>query len=229
MKKNIAYITLILLLLICEIFAYMEEQVLYHAFWVNFIRILSWITFGIWYFHAEKERFKRIQKIFLISNLLPIFATLSFYFFTLNEGLNLSYSINIVIFLLWIYVFRLMGARIVFKKEDDFFKKSIPIFFIFPIAYYFLTLHPILTSSYGIFNLIFILTISYACLLSIFLPINQDIKLFITFGIVLFISISLLFSNYLFIEKKMLSYVISRIVVVVTRCMIIYGMINYNK
>ena len=81
MKKNIAYISIIFVLLLCEIFAYTENQELYDAFWVNFIRILSWITFGSWYFQQEKERFNRIQKIFLISNLLPIFTTLSFYFF----------------------------------------------------------------------------------------------------------------------------------------------------
>lgn len=228
LKKNLAYISLIILLLLCEIVAYIEEQELYNSFWVNFIRILSWITLGVWYFQEEKKRFNRIQKIFLISNLLSILTTLSFYFFTLNEGLSLSYCINIFIFILWLYVFRLMGARIVFKKEDDFLKKSVPGFFILPIAYFFLTLYPILTPSYIILNLIFILTISYACLLSIFLPINSDKKLWITLGIILFISNSLLFSNYLFIEKNVLNFVIYRIVTVVSRCMMIYGMINYK-
>lgn len=227
MKKNIIYLSIIILLLVCEIFAYAEEKQLYQAFWGNFFKFFSWITFGIWYYHEEKNSFGRIQKVFLISNLLSIFTTLSYYFFTLNEGLSLIFCVSIGIFCLWIYVFRLMGARIVFNKNDDLLKKIVPVFFTFPIAYYFLTLYPILTISYAILKLLFTLTLSYACLLSIFLPINYHKKLWITSGIILFIYISLLYSNYLFIENKMWSYVISRIAIVVSRCMMVYGMIHY--
>lgn len=229
MKKNIKYISTIFLLLLCEIFAYSEEKQLFHAFWVSFFKILSAMIFVIWYFQAEKKRIELIQKLFLLSNLLAILVSLLYYFFTLQEGLDLIFCLNIVVFFLWIYVFKLIGAKIVFKKDDDLLKKLTPIFFVFPIVYYFLTLYPVLTTTHAILKLIFTLTISYACLLSLFLPINASKKLSITLGIILFIFISLLYSNYLFIEDKMWSYVISRIILVTSKCMMVYGMINYNK
>lgn len=229
MKKNITYLSIIFLLLLCESYAFAEEKQLYNAFWVSFFKISSAVIFVIWYYQKEKKQFNRIQKIFLCSNLLAILITLIYYFFTLKDGMGLIYSLNIFVFCLWIHVFRLMGARISFKINDDFFKKLIPLFFIFPIVYYFLTLYPVLTTSFAILKLIFTLIISYTCLLSIFLPINYEKRLWLTLSLILFIYISLLYSNYLFIENKFWSYVISRIILVISKCMMFYGMIDYNK
>lgn len=229
MTKNIVYISIILLFLICESLAFVNEKQLFNAFWVTLFKISSALMFVIWYYIEEKKRFKRIQKIFLFSNLIAIIINFVYYFFTIMEGMDLIYCLNISVFLLWIYVFKLMGARIAFKKSDDLFKKLTPLFFVFPIVYYFLTLYPVLTTSFAILKLIFTLIISYTCLLSIFLPINFEKRLWITLSIILFIYISLLYSNYLFIENKFWSYVISRIILVISKCMMIYGMINYGK
>ncbi len=229
MKKNITYISIIFLLLLCESLAFIEEKQLFDAFWVNFFKILSAVLFVIWYYQEEKKQFNLIQKIFLISNLFAIIITPIYYFYTLKEGMDLIYCLNILVFLLWIYVFRLMGAKISYKLSDDFFKKLIPLFFVFPIVYYFLTLYPVLTTSFAILKLVFTLTISYACLLSTFLPINYEKKLWITLSLILFIYISLLYSNYLFIENKFWSYIFSRIILVISKCMMFYGMIDYNR
>jgi hypothetical protein len=228
MAKNIIYVFIIFLILICEISAQVIERQQHTAFWANNFRTLSFIMMGVWCFHKQKGNFRTIQRLFLISILLPIFAPLAFYFYAQPKAIFISIGIDIIFFCLWIIVFKKMGAKISLKESSDTIKKLFPVLFILPFIYYFIILYPILPYLYAIIVFIYILLLSYVCILSIFLPINEEYKEWIILGLILFFFLSFMNGHHEFLQQTPWSYPAIRILAVISRCMIIYGMINYK-
>lgn len=226
-KKNFVFIVSVFIVLVFECYTnqFKKEDA---ALWSSIFRILTWVVMGIWYYQAQKKDFYQTQKVFLISNLLPIFVALSSYFIVEQKAMLFNISINLVVFVLWIVVFNRMGARISFKESTSAFKKVLPISFVLPFFYFFFSLYPKLSNIYSTIIFCYLVVISYAGILSGFLPKN-DKTIYITLGIILWIFSNLMESHYIFLLKFPDSYPIIRTIAVTSRCIMIYGMINYAE
>ena len=227
LKHNLLYLILIFLILVGECFAHELENKEMAALWSNNLRILSCLTMGASYFQMQKHDFACVQKLFLISILLPIIISLSSYLIPERHAIVINIGVNIVILGLWIRIFKLLGASIIFKDQNNTFSKLIPAFFILPLLFYYFSLYQSLTIIFAILVLIYILVFSYTGLLAAFLPINEEKVLWIIFGIILLVLVNMMNGYHTFMQKISNAYPIIRTMTVISRCMIIYGMIGY--
>ena len=189
---------------------------------------MTWVIMGIWYYQVKKKDFTQTRKLFLISNLLPIFVALSSYFIIEQRAMLINILINLGVFVLLIVVLKQMGARISLKESKNTFKKVLPIFYVFPFFYFFFSLYPKLSNIYSTIIFCYLAVISYVGILSSFLPKN-DRTIYITSGIILWIFSNLMESYYIFLLKFPDSYPIIRTIAVTSRCVMFYGMINYPE
>ncbi len=225
MKRNISFIIVIFIVLICEIcFHEYNHQ---DSFWTNNFRILSWIIMGFWYYDNQKENFNRIQTVFLISMLLPIIVSLSSYLIPERQAIIINIYTNIGILMLWIYAFKRLGAIITLNDSNRTLTKVTPAFFIFPLLFYYFSLYQALTGVYVFIVLIYIVLFSYTGVLAAFLPFNEEKRLWITFGIMLLVFVNIINGYHTFLQKLSWAYPVLRTVTVISRCMMIYGMIRY--
>lgn len=223
MKKNFYFVFAIFIVLIGEIKFHENNQ--HESFWTNNLRILSWIMMGWWYFETQKKDFNRIQKAFLISILLPIIVSLSSYLIPEKQAIIINICVNMGVLILWIYVFKYFGASISLKDSNQTLTKLTPAFFILPLLFYFLSLYQSLPALYAILVLIYILIFSYTGVLAAFLPINEEKRLWITFGIMLLVLVNIMNGYHTFLQKLPWAYPVFRTITVIAKCMMIYGMI----
>ena len=226
-KNNFIFIVCVFVALVLECYAYKfkKEDA---ALWSSIFRIMTWVVMGIWYYQQQKKHFTQTQKLFLLSNLLPIFVALSSYFIVEQKAMLINILINLVVFVLWIVVFKRMGTRISLKESKNTFKKVLPIVFIFSFFYFFFSLYPKLSNIYSTLIFCYLVVISYAGILSGFL-LRNDKTTYITLGIILWIFSNLMESHYIFLLKSPDSYPIIRVIAVISRCFMIYGMIHYAE
>ena len=229
MKKNTTYIFIILIFLICEIFAQSVEVKIYHASWTVSFRVLSFITMGIWYFQMQKEHFDRMQKVFLISILLPILPALMLYLFIEKIAVGVNICIHFAIFFIWIDVFKRMGAAIKVFNSSDNSKFFLPFIFIILFVYFIMVLYPNVSFAYAFIIFIFIILASYAGMLVLFLPSNDNNKYLIILGVCLSIFAHIMHSYYIFLLESYLIYPFFRAMIVLSACSMIFGMINLNN
>lgn len=228
LKTNLFYLVVILLILISECFSneYADKEIA--ALWTNNFRISSWLAMGIWYYQIQKENFTLVKKIFLVSILLPIIVSFSTYLLPERQAISINIVVSIIILCLWIYVFKLLGALIVLRDQNQTFSKLVPAFFILPLLFYFFSLYQSLSTFFAVLVLIYILVFSYTGVLAAFLPFNEEKRLWITFGIMIFVLVNIMSGYNIFLQKIPNSYPILRTMTVISRCMMIYGMIYYD-
>ncbi len=197
------------------------------SLWTNNFRILSWIMMALWYYETQKRNFNRIQKAFLISILLPIIVSISSYVIPEKQAIIINISTNIAILMLWIYAFKHSGASISLNDSNQTLTKLTPAFFILPLLFYYFSLYQSLPTLYAIFVLIYILIFSYTGVLSAFVPISEEKRLWIILGIMLIAMANIMNGYHTFLQKLPWAYPVIRTMTVVSRCMMIYGMISY--
>lgn len=229
LKSNLFYLIVIFLILFVECFANEFTDKESAALWTNNLRILSWLAMGIWYYQIQKENFTLVQKLFLGSILLPIIISFSTYLLPEHQAIIINIGVSIAILSLWILDFKLLGASIVLKDKNQTFSKLVPAFFILPLLFYFFSLYQALSAFFAVLVLIYILIFSYTGVLAAFLPFNEEKRLWITFGIMLLVIVNIMNGYHTFLQKIPNAYPILRTMTVISRCMMIFGMIRYVK
>lgn len=226
MKANFWFLSIILIVLIGECFAHDYVDKNQAELWSNNLRIISWILMGMWFYRLQKCNFKLQQKLFLLSILLPIIISLTS--FLLPEGLAIiiNICINTIVFLIWIYYFHAMGAKITLRDAENNFQKIIPAFLFFPLCFYFLSLYQSLTGIYIIIVFIYVIVFSYTGILAVFLPINDERRLYIILGISLLVMANIMNAYHTFLEKLFWTYPVIRTITVASKCMLIYGIVD---
>lgn len=227
MKRNVSFVTVVIILLIVEI--YCHEKSHPDLFWTNNLRIISLIIMAIWYFVQQKNDTSHIKNAFFVSTLLPIFVSLTSYNVIEKYAIIINIFINISILSIWIYCFRKKGAIIKLQDSNRTLTKLIPAYFILPIFFYYFVLHDSLSMVYALCVLLYILVFSYTGILSAFLPINEEKKLCIIIGIALLVIINFMNAYHTFLQKIVLGYPIIRIITIIARMMIIFGMIDSDR
>lgn len=139
MKISFLFISAILFVLIVECFAHDQIDKERAGLWSNHLRITSWTLMGIWFYQLQKCTFKLQQKLLLLSVLFPIVVSLTSYLLPERQVINIG--VNTIVFLIWIYCFHAIGAKISLRDYDNNFKKIVPAFLFFPLCFYFLSLY----------------------------------------------------------------------------------------
>jgi hypothetical protein len=242
-KKNIAFIVTIFFLLGCELYITTLGYKSYKDIWGHIFRAIISLIIVLWYYEMEKNRFGKIQRMFLISNtfpfivslILPFIGLLSFSPFS-EKRIILSTQnivlINLVVYtlknVLWIFIFKSMGAFAAFNNSLHSLKNLIVVFFIFPLLYFFISLYPATSGISTIISFSYIFIFSFAGVLSAFLPIDEKKRFWITIGIVTVILGTILRTYDEFLLKITWGNELIGIVIVASRCMVTYGMIDYE-
>ncbi len=226
MKINFLFISAILIVLIIECFAHDQIDKDRAELWSNHLRITSWTLMGIWFYQLQKCAFKLQQKLFLLSVLFPIVVSLTSYLLPERLAIIINIGVNTIVFLLWIYCFHEMGARISLRDSDNNFKRIVPAFLFFPLCFYFLSLYQSLTGIYVVIVFIYVIVFSYTGILAVFLPVGDERRLYIILGIALLAVANIMNAYHTFLDKLMWVYPVIRTITVTSKCMLIYGIVD---
>lgn len=226
MKANFLFLSIILIVLIGECFAHDYLDKNQAELWSNNLRIISWTLMGVWFYQLQKCTFKLQQKLFLFSILLPIVVSLTSFLLPESLAIIINLCINTVIFLVWIYYFHAIGAKISLRDADNSFQKVVPAFLIFPLCFYFLSLYQSLTGIYVVIVFIYVVVFSYTGILAVFLPVTEERRLYIVLGISLLALANIMNAYHTFLEKLFWVYPVVRAITVASKCMLIYGIVD---
>lgn len=226
MKTNFLFLSIILIVLIGECFAHDYVDKNQAELWSNYLRITSWTLMGIWFYQLQKSNFKLQQKVFLLSILFPIIVSLASFLLPERLAVIINLCINAIIFLMWIYYFHAMGAKISLRDTDNNFQKVVPAFLIFPLCFYFLGLYQSLIGIYALIVFIYVIIFSYTGILAVFLPVVEDRRLYIVVGISLLAIANIMNAYHTFLEKLFWVYPVIRTITVASKCMLIYGIVD---
>lgn len=196
------------------------------ALWSNNLRIISWILIGRWFYKLQSCEFGFPQKLFLLSLLLPIIVSLTSFLLPELLAILINIGVNTLIFLIWIYYFHKMGARISFRDSDNNFQRIIPAFLFFPISFYFFSLYESLTGVYSVVVFIYVIIFSYTGILAVFLPIGDERRLYVIIGLSLLVMANIMNAYHTFLEKLFWAYPVIRTITVASKCMLIYGLVD---
>lgn len=213
-------------MLIGECFAHDYVDKNQAELWSNYLRIISWTLMGMWFYQLQKCNFKLQQNLFLLSILLPIIVSLTSFLLPERLAIIINLCINTIIFLIWIYYFHAMGAKIRFRDIDNNFQKVVPAFLIFPLCFYFLSLYQSLIGIYAFIVFIYVIVFSYTSILAIFVPVTEERRLYIVIGISLLAVANIMNAYHTFLEKLFWVYPVIRTITVVSKCMLIYGVVD---
>lgn len=226
MKINFLYISAILIVLVGECFAHDYIDKNQAELWSNNLRIVSWTLMGLWFYQLQKCNFILQQKLFLLSIILPIIVSLTSFLLPEHLAIIINIGINIIVFLIWIYYFHAMGAKISLRDSDNNFQKIIPAFLFFPLCFYFLSLYQSLTGIYVVIVFIYVVVFSYTGILAVFLPVAEERRLYIVLGISLLAIANIMNAYHTFLEKLFWVYPVIRTITVSSKCMLIYGIVD---
>ena len=224
---NTRYLTATILLLLSEFFLIKlpETQT---TFWIAIARLLAAIVLVVWYFQLRKPLSTLIDKLFITTLILPIFISLCVIFFPVAiKDFNLI--THAVILGLWAVIFKNMGACI--KKQGAFSKylRIIPVYSLVPVLFYIFSLQPALPTHEKILLLTYTAIYIYTSTLASFLPVSESEKFWISWSVVLMSFANLLVFYSIFVEPLPWLGFIPRAIVIVSRCILILGMVEYFK
>ncbi|GAB2632242.1 hypothetical protein GCM10027035_28180 [Emticicia sediminis] len=228
MRINQLFIGIILIVLIGECFTHDYIDKDQAELWSNNLRIISWILMGVWFYQLQKGTFEFRQWLFLFSIILPVVVSLISFLLPEPIAIIVNICINTFIFLIWIYYFHAMGAKISFRDSDNNFQKIIPAFLIFPLSFYFFSLYEALSGVYSIIVFIYTVIFSYTGILSVFLPVGDERRLYIILGLSLLVVANILNAYHTFLEKLFWAYPVVRAITVASKCMFIYGIADFR-
>ncbi|WP_130022970.1 hypothetical protein [Emticicia agri] len=222
---NTRYITATLLLLILEFFL-LDLPEKESVFWIAIARIIAAIILTVWYYQHRKPLPTLIDKLFILTLILPIPISLCVIFFpALIKDFNLI--IHACILCLWAGIFKLMGSKIKYQGALYKFLRVFPIYAIVPLLFYIFTLHTALPVLDKILLLCYAFIYIYTSTLASFLPISESDRFWISWSVVLMAFANFLVFYSIFIEQLPWLGFIPRTIVIVARCILILGMVDY--
>ena len=222
---NTRYLTATLLLLISEFFL-LDLPDKESVFWIAIIRILTAIILTIWYYKHRKTLPTTIDKLFILTLILPIFISLCVIFFpSFIKDFNLI--AHACILCLWAVIFKMMGGKIQFKVSPYKVMKVLPIYELIKILFYLFSLHAVVPTFDKILLISYSVIYLYTNTLASFLSINESNKFWISWGVILTAFANFLVFYGIYIEQLPWIGLIPRTVVVVARCILILSMIDY--
>lgn len=222
---NTRYLTATLLLLISEFFL-LDLPDKESVFWIAIIRILTAIILSVWYYKHRKPLPTLIDKLFILTLIIPILISLCVIFYpSFIKDFNLI--AHACILCLWAVIFKMMGAKILFKVSPYKVMKVVPIYALIPILFYVFSLHAILPTLDKILLLSYSVIYLYTNTLASFLPINESGKFWISWGVILTAFANFLVFYGIYIEELPWIGFIPRTVVVIARCILIFCIIDY--
>ena len=228
MNRNALFISIILIVLLGECYVHELNDKKISDFWSNNLRIVSWILMGLWYYRLQKINFGRKLLFFLISIVLPILVSLTSYLLVERVAIILNIIINAIVFGIWIYYFHYLGAKINIKDTEKTLNKISPAFFIFPLLFYFFSLYQNLSGVYTILVFLYVLIFSYTGILAVFLPVSEERKLYIILAISLLVVANIMNAYHTFLQKLLWAYPVIRTITVASKCMLIYGIAEFE-
>jgi hypothetical protein len=222
---NTRYLTATLLLLIAEFFL-LDLPEKDNVFWIAIVRILAALILTSWYYQHRKPLPTIIDKLFILTLILPVVISLCVIFFpAFIKDFNLI--IHACIVCIWAGIFKLMGAKIQFKVSPYKVMKVVPVYALIPILFYVFSLHAVVPTLDKILLLSYSIVYLYTNTLATFLPINESNKFWISWGVILIAFANFLVFYGIFIEQLPWIGFIPRTIVVVARCILILSMIDY--
>jgi hypothetical protein len=222
---NTRYLTATLLLLLSEFFL-LELPQKESVFWIAIARIIAAIILTVWYYQHRKPLPTLIDRLFISTLILPILISLCVIFFpAIIKDFNLI--THACILCLWAGIFRLMGSKIKYQGALYKFLRIFPIYGLVPILFYAFTLHTALPTSDKILLLCYAIIYIYTSTLASFLPMDESNRFWIRWGVVLMAFANFLVFYSIFIEQLPWLGFIPRTIVIVARCILILGMIDY--
>jgi hypothetical protein len=222
---NTRYLAASLLLLISEFFL-LDLPAKDSIFWTAIVRIFAAIILTIWYYKSRKPLANLIDKLFILTLILPISISLCVIFFPpLIKDFNLI--VHALILCIWVVIFKLMGAKIQFKASPYKVMKVVPVYALIPMLFYVFSLHAVVPMLDKILLVSYSIIYLYTNTLASFLPINESSKFWISWGVILMAFANFLVFYGIFIEQLPWIGFIPRTIVVVARCILILSMIDY--
>jgi hypothetical protein len=229
MKKQPFFILIIFLLLGGDIYSSTLTNFSANSFLCNMFRIFTWTTMGFWYFDAQKHNFGKTQILFLLSILLPIISSFSTYLLAYKTSTFIYIAINTIMTVLWIYVLKKIGKPTIRRESYINIGIHVACFILFPLVFYFLTIYETINTSFKFLLMIFIVAFAYMSSIARFLDIDERNKKLLMISIVLLVLISIINSHHLFLQKKMWAYAVVRTLIVISRCLLIFVVIDISN
>ncbi|UTA69199.1 hypothetical protein [Emticicia sp. 21SJ11W-3] len=224
---NIRYLTATFLLLISELFFNKlpaDEEV----FWTATLRLIAAIVLVAWYYNLRRPLPTTIDRQFIATLILPVFISLCVIIYP--DGLRIfNLVIHAGILILWTQIFKNMGAEIKTKDESYKLLRVIPVYALVPILFYIISLHPSLPFFEEILLLIYTAIYAYTATLASFLPIGGTNKFWISWCVVLMAFANILVFYNTYVEPLPWLSFIPRAIVMLSRCILIFGMVEYFK
>lgn len=222
---NMIKIALIALLLAVELTIFYElDSTLAYPF-----RGVIHLFMAYWYYSERKASLNQIDKLFLISCVIPAVTPIPIYFFGFTWGTLLEAVLLLVSYQLLIRIYRLEGAKIRFRTNlNTIIKVLIPYVF-FPITYFFLIVFPVVKSDVLLITFIYMIQIMYMAVLSAYLPFPEKSKLYISLGMFFIIFASGASVHRVYVVPYEFDYGIVRITANLGRILIIIGLLNRMK
>ncbi|PLK43162.1 hypothetical protein [Emticicia sp. TH156] len=224
---NIRYLTATFLLLISELFVNKLPAV-EEVFWTATLRLIAAIVLVAWYYNLRRPLQTTTDKLFIATLIFPVFISLCVIVYP--DGLRIfNLLIHAGILILWTKIFKNMGAEIKTKDESYKFLRVIPVYALVPILFYIISLHPSLPFLEEILLLIYTVIYVYAATLASFLPIGGTNKFWLSWSVVLMAFANLLVFYNTYVEPLPWLSFIPRTIVILSRCILIFGMVEYFK
>ncbi|GGD82782.1 hypothetical protein GCM10011514_53590 [Emticicia aquatilis] len=145
-----------------------------------------------------------------------------------RTAIIINIIINGIIFGIWIYYFHNLGARVNIRDTEKTLNKISPAFFLFPLLFYFFSLYQTLTGIYTILVFLYVLIFSYTGIVAVFLPVSEERKLYIILALSLLVIANIMNAYHTFLQKLLWAYPVIRTITVASKCMLIYGITDFE-
>ncbi len=191
-------------------------------------RGLIHLMMAYWYYSERKAILNQIDKLFLVSCLIPAITPIPIYIFGFTWGTLLEVALLLVSYQLLIRIYFLEGARIRItgkKQLNTFFRAVIP-YVCLPLTYFFLVVFPLTKPDVFIVTFIYLVQIMYMALLSAYLPFPEKSKLLISLGMFFILFASGASVHRVYVVPYFFDYGFVRIAAVLGRILIIAGLLN---
>ena len=222
---------LVFLLLIGEIFVFKKTGDGTMSLLDFIFRELVNIALAILYLRKQDSNLNQLQIKFLITILIPLLLGLSRYIFTAPNAIKINTFLYLVIYALWLNIFRSMGAKLKKFKFSRTYNLLIPIIFLIPFLNYFLVILPIEDTQIKISSFLFAFFAAWTCVIVMFLPFTKNLlgRYLIIIGIWLTEFIHIMQSYFVFNSEIFFIYPFVRILQTVSYISLIFGMTIYYK
>jgi hypothetical protein len=192
-------------------------------------RGLIHLFMAYWYYSERKDKLNQIDRLFLVSCVIPAITPIPIYIFGFTWGTLLEAVLLLVSYQLLIRIYSLEGAKINFKTNPNTTIKVLIAYLVFPLAYFFLVVFPVAKPDVLLITFIYLVQIIYMAVLSAYLPFPEKSKLYISLGMFFILFASGASVHRVYVASYEFDYGIVRIAANLGRLLIIIGLLNRMK